>query len=72
MLYQLELELLIKFMVQLALLMSMDSILQQEDCGHGELEYGSGSEWAKLLGEKAISNGSEKFWPSITQGNLDL
>ena len=35
-------------------------------------EYGSGSEWAKLLGEKAISNGSEKFWPSITQGNLDL
>ena len=37
MLYKLELELLIKFMVQLALLMSMDSILQQEDCGHGEL-----------------------------------
>ena len=37
MLYKLELVLLIKFMVQLALLMSMDSILQQEDCGHGEL-----------------------------------
>ena len=35
-------------------------------------EYGSGSEWAKILGEKAISNGADKFWPSITSGNLDL
>mgnify|MGYP000388672684 CR=1 FL=1 len=35
-------------------------------------EYGAGSEWAKTLGQKAISNGAEKFWPSITSGNLDL
>ena len=25
-------------------------------------EYGSGSEWSKILGEKAISNGHDKFW----------
>ena len=35
-------------------------------------EYGSGSEWSKVLGEKAISNGADKFWPSITEGNLDI
>ena len=35
-------------------------------------EYGSGSEWSKVLGEKAISNGADKFWPSITQGDLDI
>ena len=35
-------------------------------------EYGSGSEWSKVLGEKAISNGADKFWPSITQGELDI
>ncbi len=35
-------------------------------------EYGSGSEWSKILGEKAISNGADKFWPSITEGNLDI
>ncbi len=35
-------------------------------------EFGTGSEWSKIIGQKAISNGAEKFWPSITSGNLDI
>jgi len=35
-------------------------------------EFGTGSEWSKIIGQKAISNGAEKFWPSITTGNLDI
>ena len=33
-------------------------------------EYGSGSYWAKILGEKAVSNGANNFWPSITSGKI--
>ena len=33
-------------------------------------EYGSGSFWAKSLGEKAVASGSKNFWSSITSGKL--
>ena len=33
-------------------------------------EFGSGSYWAKMLGEKAVSNGANNFWPSITSGKI--
>ena len=33
-------------------------------------EYGAGSYWAKILGEKAVSNGANNFWPSITSGKI--
>ena len=33
-------------------------------------EYGSGGYWAKILGEKAVSNGADNFWPSITSGKI--
>ena len=33
-------------------------------------EYGSGTYWAKILGEKAVSNGANNFWPSITSGKI--
>ena len=35
-------------------------------------EYGSGSYWSQYLGKKAVENGAEKLWPSITEGNLNL
>ena len=35
-------------------------------------EFGSGSYWSQFLGEKAIENGADKLWPSITEGNLNL
>ncbi len=33
-------------------------------------EYGSGTYWAKILGEKAVSNGADNFWSSITSGKI--
>ena len=36
----------------------------------GRAEFGSGSYWAKILGEKAVSNGANNFWPSITSGKI--
>ena len=33
-------------------------------------EYGSGSYWAKSIGQKAIASGSKNFWPSITTGKI--
>tara|TARA_B100001245_G_scaffold116510_1_gene85495 strand:+ start:1072 stop:2121 length:1050 start_codon:yes stop_codon:yes gene_type:complete len=35
-------------------------------------EFGSGSYWSQFLGEKAIENGADKLWPSITEDNLNL
>jgi acyl-CoA dehydrogenase len=33
-------------------------------------EYGSGSYWAKSIGQKAVASGSKNFWPSITTGKI--
>jgi hypothetical protein len=51
-------------------LMSMDYIFLQEDFGLGELSMGLEVIGLKYLEKKAVSNGANNFWPSITSGKI--